>query len=66
MERKITPKQLEILKLIADGYSSDEIAKELENSKNTINNIRLTMLNRFQVKNTSHLIAWGFRNGYLE
>lgn len=66
MERKLTPRQLEILKLLADGHSSEDIGKELGNSKNTIDNMRNEMLIRVGVKNVAHLVAWGFRNGQLE
>ncbi|MEP1096372.1 MAG: helix-turn-helix transcriptional regulator [Cyclobacteriaceae bacterium] len=66
MKEEITGKQLEVLRLLADGHSSEEIAKELENSKKTIDSIRIDMLRRFQVKNVAHLVAYGFRKGWLK
>ena len=65
MKEEITSKQMEVLRLLADGFSSEEIAKELENSKKTIDAIRIDMLRRFQVKNVAHLVAYGFRKGWL-
>lgn len=65
MERNITPKQLEILRLLADGYSSEEIAVKLENSQRTIEKMRSDMLIRVGARNVAHLIAWGFRKGHL-
>jgi DNA-binding NarL/FixJ family response regulator len=62
----ITDKQLDVLRLIADGYSSEEIAKKLGNSKKTIDSIRIEMLNRFQVRNAAHLVAHGFRKKWLK
>lgn len=62
----ITDKQLDVLRLIADGYSSEEIAKELGNSKKTIDSIRIEMLNRFQVRNAANLVAYGFRKKWLK
>jgi DNA-binding NarL/FixJ family response regulator len=62
----ITPKQRQVLKLIADGYSSLEIAKKLGNSKKTIDAIRLEMLYRFQVENAAHLVAYAFRKKWLK
>jgi DNA-binding NarL/FixJ family response regulator len=62
----ITDKQLEVLKLIADGYSSEEIAKKLGNSKKTIDSIRIEMLNKFQVTNAASLVAYGFRKKWLK
>ena len=66
MKDEITSKQLEVLRLIADGFNSDEIAEKLENSKKTIDSIRIDMLRRFQVKNVAHLVAYGFRKKWLK
>lgn len=66
MKNEITEKQLEVLRFIAEGYSSEEIAKKMGNSKKTIDSVRIDMLRRFQVKNAAHLVAYGFRKGWLE
>ena len=65
MKGEITDKQHQVLRLIAEGYKSEEIAKKLENSKKTIDSIRIDMLRRFQVKNAAHLVAYGFKKGWL-
>lgn len=65
MNKIVTDKQIQILKLLADGYSSREIAETLGNSKKTIDNIRKEMLKRCGVKNVAHLVSWGYKNGYL-
>jgi DNA-binding NarL/FixJ family response regulator len=62
----ITEKQLQVLRLIAEGYSSEMIAKKLGNSKKTIDSIRIDMLNRLQAKNAAHLVTMGFRNKWLK
>lgn len=62
----ITDKQLQVLRLIAEGYSSEEIAKKLGNSKKTIDSIRIDMLNRLQANNAAHLVAIGFRKKWLK
>lgn len=66
MKHGITPKQLEVLKLITEGYNSSEIAVKLENSKKTIDSIRSSMLLRFGCTNVAQLVSYGFRNGFLE
>ncbi len=66
MNTTITNKQKQVLQLLADGYTSQEIAKKLENSKQTIDSIRIDMLRRFGVKNAAHLIAYGFRKGWIK
>lgn len=66
MKSGITPKQLEVLKLIAEGKNSHEIAVKLQNSKKTIDSIRSNMLLRFDCTNVAQLVAYGFINGYLK
>ena len=66
MKDDITDKQLQVLTLIAEGLKSEEIAEKLEKSKKTIDSIRIDMLRRFQVKNTAHLVAYGFKKGWLK
>ena len=60
-----TPKQNEVLQLLADGLTSDQIAVELGNSKRTIDSIRIDMLSRFRAENVAHLVAIGFRNEWI-
>lgn len=62
---EITDKQLEVLALIVEGFSSEEIARKLGNSKKTIDAIRTEMLTRFQVRNTAHLVAYAFRKKWV-
>lgn len=62
----LTPKQIEILELIAQGYTSEEIASKLGNSKKTIDSIRHDMLARTQAKNIVHLVAIALRNKWIK
>lgn len=63
-QKKITPKptiqlkkrELDILKLIADEYTNDEIATKLFLAKTTINLYRQNLLTKFDSKNTAGLI----------
>ncbi len=53
---KLKKRELEILKLIADEYTNEEIAKKLFLAKTTINEYRQSLLEKFEVKNTAGLI----------
>jgi DNA-binding CsgD family transcriptional regulator len=53
----ITVREKEILRLIIEGKSTDDIAKILFISKATVNNHRQNMLNRVGVKDTTGLIS---------
>lgn len=62
----ITPKQSEVLQLIADGKTTVKIAKALGNAPSTIDKIRVEMLRRFDAEHSAHLVAIGFRKGWIE
>lgn len=66
MSKELTPKQLEILNLLAEGYSTKEVARKLENSDKTIETMRNNMLLRVGAKNIAHLITIAFRNGWIQ
>jgi DNA-binding CsgD family transcriptional regulator len=53
----ITPKEKEILQLIADGLSSKQIAEKLNISFYTVQTHRKNMLAKMGVKNTPELIV---------
>lgn len=52
----ISAREKEVLHLIADGYSSKEIADRLFISNHTAISHRKNLIEKFQVKNTAHLI----------
>lgn len=57
--------EIAVLAMIAEGMSTEEIAKELYRSPRTIERIRQSLLKQSHCRNSAHLVAWGFRNGML-
>jgi len=55
-KKPISPREEEVLKLIADGYSSKQIAHRLFISNHTAISHRKHLIKKFQVKNTAQLI----------
>jgi len=55
---KLSRREIEILKLIADEFTNDEIAKQLSVSRKTIDNHRQNLLNKLGVKNTAGLVKF--------
>jgi len=53
---KISSREKEILKLIADGFSSKEIAHKLFISNHTAISHRKNLIRKFKARNTAHLI----------
>ncbi|WP_027420843.1 response regulator transcription factor [Crocinitomix catalasitica] len=61
----LTRRELEVLKLIANEYTNEEIAKKFELSKRTIDSHRQNILSKLQVKNTAGLIKYAIRLGLV-
>lgn len=64
-DNSITPREMEIIKMLAEGITSSEIAHVLNISETTVMTHRRNMLNKLMVKNTGELIAWAFRSALL-
>lgn len=54
--QKISARERQVLQLISEGYSSKEIADKLFISNHTAISHRKNLIDKFQVKNTAHLI----------
>ncbi|MCC6287797.1 MAG: response regulator transcription factor [Chitinophagaceae bacterium] len=52
----ITSREKEVLKLVAEGMTNNEIAKQLFISPTTVETHRKSLLNKFAAKNTASLI----------
>ncbi|AHM59635.1 LuxR family transcriptional regulator [Flammeovirgaceae bacterium 311] len=61
----LTPREFDILKLLAAGKTSGEIANALHISEATTITHRRNMLQKLNLKNTSELIVWAFHSGLL-
>ncbi len=62
----LTPREKEILQLIVDEYSSQEIADKLFLSLRTIENYRLNLTLKLEVKNTAGLVRRVMELGLLQ
>lgn len=52
----ITPREKEVLELVAKGFSTKQIADQLDISIRTVESHRINMLKKFKVSNTAELI----------
>ena len=62
---KVTPREKEVLHLIAHEHSTKEIASKLYVSYETVNSHRKNLLRKMDVKNTAGLVRAGFQYGLL-
>ncbi len=61
----LTSRELEILQLVARGYSNQDIASELYISIHTVHSHRKNMLRKLNLKNTAELISIAHRNNWI-
>ncbi|MDT4926262.1 MAG: hypothetical protein QOG01_3975 [Pseudonocardiales bacterium] len=60
-----TDRETEVLRLLAAGLSTSEIARQLSYSQRTIKSIVHDVTNRFQLRNRSHAVAFAMREGLI-
>lgn len=65
-EDLLTPRELEVVKLIAEGHTSEEIAETLIISKKTVENHRANILEKLQLRNRVELTRYAIRRGLVE
>jgi DNA-binding NarL/FixJ family response regulator len=62
----LSPRELEILDLIAEGYTNAEIADKIFTSKRTVETHRKNLIDKTGTKNTAALIKFAILNGILK
>jgi len=62
----LSPREVEVLKLIAQEYSNAEIAGRLYISIRTVDTHRRNLLEKLEVKNTAGLVKYAIRKGLIE
>jgi DNA-binding NarL/FixJ family response regulator len=63
--RRLTPRELEVLQLICDGLSNREIAAKLGLSANTVAVHRANIMNTLGVHKTAELVVYAMQNGLV-
>lgn len=61
----LSQREVEVLRLVAQGLSTEEIAQRLCYSQRTIKTILHDIVNRFQLRNRTHAVAYAMRQGLI-
>ncbi len=61
----LTDREVEVLRLVADGFDTAQIADKLCYSQRTIKNILSNLMNRMHLRNRCHAVAYALRNGLI-
>jgi DNA-binding NarL/FixJ family response regulator len=62
----LTPRELEVVKLIAEGHTSEEIGEMLFISKKTVDRHRANVLEKLGMRNRVELARYAIRRGLVE
>ncbi len=65
-EDPLTARELEVVKLIAEGHTSEEIASQLVLSKKTVERHRANVLGKLGMRNRVDLTRYAIRRGLVE
>jgi DNA-binding NarL/FixJ family response regulator len=61
----LTPRETEVLRLVADGFDTAEIAGRMCYSERTVKNVLHDLTTRLQLRNRSHAVAYAVREGLI-
>jgi len=61
----LTPRETEVLRLVAEGHDTSEIASRMCYSQRTVKNVLHDVTTRLQLKNRTHAVAYAMREGLI-
>jgi DNA-binding NarL/FixJ family response regulator len=61
----LTAREVDVLRLMADGWDTAEIAGKLCYSERTVKNVIYAMTNRLNLRNRPHAVAYALRAGVI-
>jgi DNA-binding NarL/FixJ family response regulator len=61
----LEPREVDVLRLIAEGWGTEEIAKELAYSERTVKNVIFNLTTRLHLRNRAHAVAYALRAGVI-
>jgi DNA-binding NarL/FixJ family response regulator len=61
----LSEREADVLRLIADGFDTAEVAAKLSYSERTVKNVMHDITTRLQLRNRSHAVAYAVRQGLI-
>ncbi|WP_236671385.1 response regulator transcription factor [Streptomyces sp. 7-21] len=61
----LSPREVDVLRLVAEGLDTGEIASKLSYSERTIKNVMHGLTTRLHLRNRAHAVAYALREGYI-
>ena len=63
--RVLTPREMEVLKLVAEGHTNQEIADQLVLSIKTVQAHRANVMEKLELRDVTHLVRFAIRHGLI-
>lgn len=61
----LAPREVDVLRLVAEGLDTGEIAGKLAYSERTVKNVVHGLTTRLHLRNRAHAVAYALREGYI-
>ena len=61
----LTPREVAVVRLVADGLDTREIALQMCYSERTVKNVLHDLITRLQLRNRTHAVAYAVREGLI-
>ncbi|WP_407285186.1 LuxR C-terminal-related transcriptional regulator [Streptomyces sp. BP-8] len=61
----MAPREVDVLRLVAEGMDTRQISQKLAYSERTVKNILHALMTRLQLHNRAHAVAYALREGYI-
>ncbi|MFJ4870056.1 response regulator transcription factor [Streptomyces sp. NPDC088757] len=61
----MAPREVDVLRLLAEGLDTRQISEKLAYSERTVKNILHALMTRLQLTNRAHAVAYALREGYI-
>ncbi|WP_148572927.1 helix-turn-helix transcriptional regulator [Nocardioides caldifontis] len=61
----LSPRETEVLRLVAEGHDTAEIAQQMCYSERTVKNVLHDLTTRLQLRNRTHAVAYAMREGLI-
>ena len=61
----LTPRETEVLRLVAQGDDTAEIARKMCYSERTVKSVLHDLTTRLQLRNRTHAVAYAVREGLI-
>lgn len=60
-----TKREVDVVRLVAEGFDTSEIAQKLAYSERTVKNVMHGLTTRLHLRNRAHVVAYALREGYI-